>query len=167
MTIQSLRPQTSLVSSDAYRRTASRLPTAVAVVTAQTPDGPSGCTISAVMSLSVSPPAMAVSLTTGSRTLAHVLDDGRFAVNVLPWTARALVQQFATGTPAQRFAEVDWRTEHGAPVLSVAPVVVVCEVAQCTPLLDHTLVAGTVLWMHAEEEPGMVLFGGTPYAVGR
>src|SRR5437660_1298107 len=52
------------LTPDAYRHAISRLPTGITVVTAQRPDGPVGCTVNAVMSLSLAPPSLVVSLAT-------------------------------------------------------------------------------------------------------
>ncbi|MFC7309296.1 flavin reductase family protein [Streptomyces monticola] len=154
------------VSGDRFRHAMARLPTGVSVVTATGLDGPVGCTVNAVMSLSLQPPSLLVSLTTGSRTLRQILDSGTFGVNVLPWSARHLAGQFAVGTAAQRFAGVDWEQRHGAPVLTAAAVGVVCEVGDTVRLHDHTLIAGTVLWTYADERPPTVLYGDGQYRVG-
>lgn len=154
---------TSTVTGDLFRHAVTRLPTGVAVLTTTGPDGPVGCTVNAVMSLSTRPPALLVSLNATSRTLHRILDTGSFAVNVLPWHARHLAGQFATGTPAQRFAGVDWRPRHGMPVLTGVCLAAVCEVSASTSMLDHTLVAGTVTWLRTGDHPATVLHAGTQH----
>ncbi|MER5527459.1 flavin reductase family protein [Streptomyces sp. NPDC002677] len=156
-------PSHQSVSADEYRHAISRLPTGVTVVTTV---GPVGCTANAVMSLSVDPPSVLLSLTTASRTLAHIRSAGRFAVNVLSWTDRRLVAQFATGTTAERFAGVPWHGVGGVPVLTQASVTVVCTVRETVSLLDHTLIAGTAEWTRVNEAPATVLYGNEQYAVG-
>lgn len=151
------------VSAEDYRHAISRLPTGVTVVTTI---GPVGCTANAVMSLSVDPPSVLLSLATASRTLARIRSEGRFAVNVLSWTDRRLVAQFATGTPAERFAGVPWHWAGGVPVLTQASVTVVCTVRETVSLLDHTLIAGTAEWTRANDTPATVLYGNKQYAVG-
>ncbi|SEC38713.1 NADH-FMN oxidoreductase RutF, flavin reductase (DIM6/NTAB) family [Streptomyces sp. 3213] len=151
------------VSAENYRHAISRLPTGVTVITTV---GPVGCTANAVMSLSLDPPSVLLSLTTASRTLAHIRAHGRFAVNVLPWTDRRLVAQFATGTPAERFADVPWHGVGGVPVLTQASVSVVCAVRETVSLLDHTLIAGTAEWTQVNDTPATVLYGNEQYAVG-
>jgi flavin reductase (DIM6/NTAB) family NADH-FMN oxidoreductase RutF len=118
------------------------------------------------MSLSVDPPSVLVSLSTGSRTLARIRSEGRFAVNVLSWTDRRLVGQFASGTSAERFAGVSWHAVDDVPVLTHASVAVVCAVRETVPLLDHTLIAGTAEWIQANDTPATVLYGNEQYAVG-
>ncbi|MCQ9178879.1 flavin reductase family protein [Streptomyces sp. IBSBF 2953] len=151
------------VSAEDYRHAISRLPTGVTVITTV---GPVGCTANAVMSLSVDPPSVLLSLTTSSRTLAHIRAEGRFAVNVLSWADRRLVAQFATGAPADRFAGVPWHRVDGVPVLTQASAAVVCTVRETVALLDHTLIAGTAEWTQTSDAPATVLYGNQQYAVG-
>ena len=157
-------PSHQSVSAEDYRHAISRLPTGVTVITTT---GPVGCTANAVMSLSVDPPSVLLSLTTASRTLAHIRSEGRFAVNVLAWADRRLVAQFATGTPEERFADVPWHWVGGVPVLTEASAAVVCTVRETVSLLDHTLIAGTAEWTRVNDTPATVLYGNNQYAVGR
>jgi flavin reductase (DIM6/NTAB) family NADH-FMN oxidoreductase RutF len=156
-------PSRLSVSAEDYRHAISRLPTGVTVITTA---GPVGCTANAVMSLSVDPPSVLLSLTTASRTLAHIRSEGRFAVNVLSWTDRRLVAQFARGTQAERFAGVPWHGVGGVPVLTGASVAVVCTVRETVSLLDHTLIAGTAEWTQVNDTPATVLYGNEQYPAG-
>ncbi|WP_078894296.1 MULTISPECIES: flavin reductase family protein [unclassified Streptomyces] len=149
---------TGPVASDDYRDAISLLPTGVSVVTAVRSGAPAGCTANAVMSLSLDPPSLLVSLTTGSRTLAAVTEAGTFAVNVLAWPDRHLAQRFATAAPHERFEGVTWSLAHGAPVLTRSALTAVCEVSEAVPLLDHTIVAGTVTWLRTEDTEPTVLY---------
>ena len=166
MTTESLVSATPTVEGDAFRYAMARLPTGVTVVTTRGAHGPQGCTVNAVMSLSLRPPTMLVSFTTGSGTLNQVLESGFFAVNVLPWSARSLARHFAVGTAAQRFANVPWEPEAGIPVLTAASVAAVCEVREAVSMFDHTLVAGAVVWTRTGEQPSTVLYGNGQYCVG-
>lgn len=166
MATESLLPAPPRAPGDAFRHAMARLPTGVAVVTTQGLDGPVGCTVNAVMSLSVRPPALLVSLASESRTLHQILDSGSFAINVLPWKARHLSRQFGTGLAAQRFAGVPWQPKYGVPVLTAASVAVVCDVGSSVRLFDHTLVAGVVTWTRTDEEPPTVLYASGQYCVG-
>ncbi|MEV5977394.1 flavin reductase family protein [Streptomyces sp. NPDC052114] len=133
------------VSREDFKEAMTRFATCVTVVTASTSGTPVGCTVTAVFSLTDDPPTMAVSLRTASRTLRDIRAAGTFAVNVLPWHRRELAQRFATADPAVRFDGVGHVLRDGAPVLTDAEAVVVCRTAQEVPLLDHTLLVGTVL----------------------
>jgi flavin reductase (DIM6/NTAB) family NADH-FMN oxidoreductase RutF len=154
------------VAAEDYRHAISRLPTAATVITTLGPAGPVGCTANAVMSLSLKPPSVLLSLATTSRTLADVQKTGRFAVNVLTWSDRRLIRQFATGDCAERFADVPWHEVAGVPVLTRASVTVVCAVRDAVPVLDHTLVIGHVVWTKASDTPPSVLYGNGQHVVG-
>ena len=166
-TRQLLPAPESAVSPEEYRHAISALPTGVTVITTTGPDGPLGCTANAVMSLSMSPPSLLVSLTTGSRTLAGILAAGTFAVHVLPWSDRALTRRFSTGTAAERFACVPWDTVDGVPVLSRSSASVVCAVREAVSLLDHTVIVGTVSWAQANDTAPAVLYRHRQYALGQ
>lgn len=155
------------VPPDDYRNAISLLPTGVSVITAvRSGGGPAGCTANAVMSLSLAPPSLLISLCTGSRTLSAVMAAGTFAVNVLSWPDRHLAQRFATAAPHQRFQGVPWSLAHGAPVLTSAVLGAVCEVAEAVPLLDHTVVAGTVVGLRTGETEGAEGTTGTTGTTG-
>ncbi|MGW4730150.1 flavin reductase family protein [Streptomyces shenzhenensis] len=159
------RPRHPAVPAAAYRAAISHLPTGLAVVTARGPDGPVGCTVTAVLSLSLDPPSLLVSLASRSRTLAGLLAARCFAVNVLSWQDRALAHQFATAPADARFAGVDVRQINGAPVLDRCTAGVVCEVRESVELFDHTLVAGVATWTGTSTSDPAVLYRRAHHAL--
>ncbi|MEV7437267.1 flavin reductase family protein [Streptomyces griseoviridis] len=159
------RPRHPAVPSATYRAAISHLPTGLAVVTAHGPEGPVGCTVTAVLSLSVDPPSLLVSLASRSRTLAGLLRARSFAVNVLSWQHRALAHQFATGTADARFAGVVVRQVNGAPVLDGCAAAVVCETRESVELFDHTLVAGVATWTSTDTREPAVLYRRAPHTL--
>ncbi|MGH8653381.1 MAG: flavin reductase family protein [Gammaproteobacteria bacterium] len=122
----------------------SRFSTCVTVVTARGDKYPVGCTVTALFSLSLSPPSMAISLKTGSRTLDHIRAEGIFAINVLSWPQRELAKQFAVAPLRHRFKDVDFAMRAGVPVLVDAVANVACQLTQEIPVLDHTIIVGVV-----------------------
>jgi flavin reductase (DIM6/NTAB) family NADH-FMN oxidoreductase RutF len=156
----------SPVVANSFRRTMAQLPTSVAVIAADSPDGPVGCTANAVLSLSLSPSSMLVSLSTGSRTLDRILAAGTFSVNGLSWHQRELCARFAIGDPLERFDGVAHEIQRGAPVLPDSVVSVVCRVVQVIPVHDHTLLVGDVLWSRSTEDTALVLHRGRQHAAG-
>jgi flavin reductase (DIM6/NTAB) family NADH-FMN oxidoreductase RutF len=151
--------------SDDYRDAISLLPTGVSVVTAAQPDGPVGRTANAVMPLSLHPPSLLISLATGSRTLHAVQEAKAFAVNVLAWPGRHLAQRFATVSPRERVHGVPWSLARGGPVLTRATLSAVCNVNEAVPLLDHTVVAGTVAWLRTKDTEPTVLYRHQQHAL--
>ncbi|MER6528162.1 flavin reductase family protein [Streptomyces sp. NPDC001508] len=162
---KALRPRHPAVPAAAYRAAISHLPTGLSVVTAPGPNGPVGCTVTAVLSLSVDPPSLLVSFASRSRTLASVLAARCFAVNVLSWQDRALADQFATGPVDARFAGVEVRRVNGAPVLDRCTAGVVCEVRESVEFFDHTVVAGVVTWTRTGTADPAVLYRRAHHAL--
>ncbi|MEV0390751.1 flavin reductase family protein [Nonomuraea sp. NPDC050643] len=143
-----------------------RWATGVAVVTGSRDGRPAGCTVNAFTSVSLNPPLLLVSLATTSHTLASIIENGVFGVNLLAWPQRHLVAQFAA--PAEdRFAGVDFRLVAGAPVIEGAMAAAVCAVTQTIAAADHVLVLGAPQWCDAGEgEDPALFFGGAFVRLG-
>lgn len=138
-----------------FRAVMGHFATGVAVVTGMGGEGAVGMTTNALCSLSLDPLLLVVCFDDTARTLPVVRQTGRFAVNVLRAGQDALSGQFASKLPLERkFEAVDYRLEHGVPVLDDALAWVVCEVREMLPGGDHTIGVGAVLAMgHDEGEP--------------
>ncbi|MBD7917067.1 flavin reductase family protein [Cellulomonas sp. Sa3CUA2] len=130
----------------------SQLPTFVTVVTSYGPDGPLGCTVNSLMSLSLDPPSLVLSLGARSRT-AQWLTRGTvpFAVNALTWPQRALADTFAAGDAGRRFDGVAHEDVAGCPVLTGAAPVLVCVLEDAWPVHDHVLLVGRVEHASSDE----------------
>lgn len=116
----------------------------VAVVTAIDGDGPHGTTVSAFMSLSMSPPMVLVSLDRNSQLLEMVRNTGRFGVNVLSSQQSALGSAFAR-KGRDKFAGIGWSADYGVPRLPGAAGWVACATTSLLPAGDHELAFGLVL----------------------
>ncbi|WP_440713181.1 flavin reductase family protein [Gordonia sp. FQ] len=115
----------------------------VVVVTSRDGDRPHGTTVSAFMSLSMTPPMIAVALDEGSDLLAVVRAHRRFAINILSALQGDLALTFAR-KGAAKFEGVAWADEAGVPVIEDVAGWVTCEVADLIRGGDHTVVFGTV-----------------------
>ena len=153
------------LDADRARDAFARVPSAVTVVTARGADGLAGCTASAVVPVSLRPPSLLVSLGEDSSTLGVLLDAGSFAVNVLTWQDRDLARRFATGSAADRFAGLDVREVAGVPALPRCAALLVCEVREHRPCLDHVLVVGAVVRAEDGTAPATVLRERAHHAV--
>jgi 3-hydroxy-9,10-secoandrosta-1,3,5(10)-triene-9,17-dione monooxygenase reductase component len=144
-----------------FRAVMGHFATGVAVVTGSGDDGAVGMTTNALCSLSLDPLLVVVCFDNAARTLPVVRESERFAVNVLRAGQETLSGQFASKLPVeQKFAAVDYRLEHGVPVLEGVLAWVVCDLAELLPGGDHTIAIGAVVAMgHAEGEP-LVWFRG-------
>ena len=143
--------QADTVDANLFRSTMAHFPTFVTVLSSAGPHGPVGCTVNAMMSLSVSPPTVVVSLVNSSSTLRELRAAGRFGISGLSWDQREYMRHFACGDPMHRFDGVAYETHAGVPVLTEAPTRMACMLVDAVPVLDHTLLIGTVTW--ADQHP--------------
>ncbi|MFF0447358.1 flavin reductase family protein [Streptomyces sp. NPDC004609] len=118
--------------------------TGVAVVTTQSPEGPHGMTLNSLLSVSLDPPTLLISLKRGSRTADVIQRTGRFTVNVLAAGQQALADRFTQRRVfgAEQFAGVRHRPSPGGggPELEGAAVVLTCRTTQRIEVVDHTLI---------------------------
>lgn len=130
---------------NAFQDAMAHLPTCVTIVSTGTEDGPIGCTANAVLSLFLKPPSLLVSLASTSNTAAGIVRGQGFAVNILSWDQRDLVQRFAQGDPLQRFDNVAYTWSSGQPVLPGTSAEIICTLESCHHLWDHIVMVGRVV----------------------
>lgn len=133
------------LSSDVFRGVMAAFPSAVTVVTSRDADGdPRGLTCSAVASVSVDPPLVAVCVNRRNGSLTAIRDSGGFALNLLHRGSSHVSDIFASPSPT-KFQSVSWRPSRvtGLPWL----------VQDSAALLDCRLAADIEIATHA------VLFG--------
>jgi flavin reductase (DIM6/NTAB) family NADH-FMN oxidoreductase RutF len=116
----------------------------VAVVTAFDAARPHGTTVSAFLSLSMSPPMTLVSLDTNSQLLPLLAVERPFCINVLAQTQSDLARQFARkGT--DKFDAVSWWPENGVPRIQGVCAWADCVVINAIAAGDHVVILGTVV----------------------
>lgn len=154
-------------SAAEFRETIALLPTGVTIVTAVGPEGPAGATANAVTSLSLAPPLMLASLDRGSRTLARVLESGRFGVSVLGAGQADLARGFASkASHADKWREVGFDDRDGVPVLHGAVAWIACELRQTHDGGDHAILVGAVIGIGGEGGDPLVFHRGAYRALG-
>ncbi|MFD7073787.1 flavin reductase family protein [Nocardioides sp. NPDC059952] len=127
-----------------FREGMAHLCTPVSVITAFDGDRPHGTTVSAIMSLSMHPPMVAVALDRNSQLLDVIQRSHRFGVNILAGGQSDLGVTFARKGD-DKFADVDWNLEDQLPRLAGATGWLACYVAQVDEGGDHLLLQGAVL----------------------
>ena len=144
-----------------YRAVMGHFATGVAVVTGMGRDGAVGMTTNAMCSVSLDPLLLLVCFDNGARTLPVVRESGRFGVNVLRAGQQPLSGQFASKLPLDRkFDAVDYRLEHGVPVLDGVLAWLVCDLCELLPGGDHTIGVGAVTAMGHEQGEPLVWYRG-------
>jgi flavin reductase (DIM6/NTAB) family NADH-FMN oxidoreductase RutF len=146
--------------SQLFRSIFAQLPSGVTVLTTSDRAGePRGMTASAVCSLSLDPLLVLACISSSSGTLAHLLDSGRFAINILGHRDAATSTRFA-GRHANKFAGIQFRWVDGVPVLDAALAWLRCGVDTTYPGGDHTIVVGAVTLMNRREGEPLVWHRG-------
>jgi 3-hydroxy-9,10-secoandrosta-1,3,5(10)-triene-9,17-dione monooxygenase reductase component len=138
-----------------YKETVGHFATGVAVVTAQTPEGPAGFTCQSFGSLSLDPILVSFGAGLGGRSWPRVRAAGEICVNVLGEDQETVARVFAT-SGADKFAEVAWTPAgNGAPELAGALAHFEGRIVDVTTHGDHDLVVVAV--EHARSHPGRPL----------
>jgi flavin reductase (DIM6/NTAB) family NADH-FMN oxidoreductase RutF len=127
----------------------------VTVVTTTDADRPYGATVSSFASLSLEPPLVTIALDHRSGLLTHILETGRFGVNLLGHAQTELATLFAQ-RGADRFAETTWHLDRGLPRLDGAAGWVVCGVHNVVAGGDHELILGRVEAASRAELPPLI-----------
>lgn len=108
----------------------------------------SGCTVTALTSLSLTPPALIVCLGRGSSTFASLKREGAFAVNLLAAEHEPIAARFSGRDGAQgaaRFSLGVWsELVTGAPVLDDALAAIDCRVDEIIDRNTHAIIIGAV-----------------------
>jgi flavin reductase (DIM6/NTAB) family NADH-FMN oxidoreductase RutF len=130
----------------------------IVVVTAAGPDGPLGFTCQSFASLSLDPALISFSPSRTSSTWPRIRAAGAFCVNVLASDQQQHSAGFAR-SGADKFAGVNWWPgPDGAPVLDGACAWISCTLWREYDGGDHTIVAGRVRDLGADESRSPLLF---------
>ena len=150
-----LRPTRRPVVTTAEFRTAmSSMGSSVSVVTARRGDEVVGRTVTAVLSLSASPPAVLVSIDIMSRLADLIAKTGGFSMAVLSAEQSDIADAFAGKVPHEaRFDLGAWaRWPSGQPLLTGAVTAVDCEVIGSIETGTHVLFAGAIVEAESHEQ---------------
>ena len=145
------------IDAQSYKHAFGNHPAGVAVITADTPDGPFGLTASSVASVSLDPAALVFSVTSSRGSASRILGADRFAVNLLNASQVDVARAFARPglprfTPEQGFV----RTESGYWVLPDAHAALQCTHHARVKVGESTVVVADILDI-AVSAPGQPL----------
>jgi 3-hydroxy-9,10-secoandrosta-1,3,5(10)-triene-9,17-dione monooxygenase reductase component len=136
-----------------------------ALVTESAPER-DGFTATAFLTVSMTPPIIAVSATNASSALTMLRDAESFAVSLLAADQKAIANAFAKPA-AQRagiWQEVPWSADlEGAPLIEGACGAYSARVHQLVEAGDHTLVLGAVTAIHVSESADSLLYHNRSY----
>jgi len=149
-----------------FRDLMGRWATGVSVVTARDADRDAGLTVNALLSVSVTPPSLLISLARDADTTPVVQHCGSFAVNFLAADQRPLSERFAQAlSPEEKFRDVPVHRGHtGAALLDGTLGAAECRVVAWTPQYDHVLIVGEVVHQELGRPGPPLLFYRSRYA---
>jgi flavin reductase (DIM6/NTAB) family NADH-FMN oxidoreductase RutF len=154
-------------STGAFRRFMARWPTGVAVIGMLDGDTPCGMTANSLLSVSLEPLLIAVSVRRGSRTERLLSPETGFTVSILAEGQERLAAWFARGeradSPAGEFAGIGFAAaaRSGAPYIRDAIGVLECVVVSRIQAGDHAILLSEVADLRplAADRP-LVFHGG-------
>lgn len=137
--------ESSGIDPNVFKGAMAAMPAAATVITTFAADGsPTGATLSAVTSLSLTPALMLACFDNRSETLKAVKATRRFLIHVLADGQQELALAFARKS-ADKFEGISW-TEGplGLPLLEGSAVTAACRLFQVVPGGDHAIVIGEI-----------------------
>ena len=152
-----------------YRRAWRRFPTGVSVVTTRSPDGaPYATTANAVLSVSLEPPLLLLSVVTGGNTCDYLRKEGCFGVNFLRGDQAEVADFYARAAPEERrtLPEAHRTHESGVALLDEALVGMVCHIEQTVEAGDHTLFVAAVEHVEVREGDALLFHEGRSGSAG-
>lgn len=154
------------VDAAAFRHLMTRWSTGVSVVTAHDGSGDSGLTVNALLSVSLTPPSLLISLTQDADTTPVIQRSGSFVVNFLAADQRTVSERFAQALPAERkFRDLPiHRGNTGAALLDGTLGAAECKVVGWIPRYDHVLVVGEVVHQELGRDAPPLLFFRSGYS---
>lgn len=122
-----------------------RVPHGVAVLTVDVAEERLGLTLDSLVSLSLDPPLVGISISRQAAMHELLHDAGAFALSLLAGDQTAVAQHFARGVPPiALWHGIELREGDGPPLLAGALGWLRCRVAGEHPAGDHTFVVGEV-----------------------
>jgi flavin reductase (DIM6/NTAB) family NADH-FMN oxidoreductase RutF len=135
------------MTGDELRELMRRFPAPVAVVTAAVDDERYGLTVGSLVSLSLDPPLVGISVGRDSSSHEPIRKAGRFAVSILSGEQESVAQHFARSgvPPVALWAGVDVHDGEFGPRLEDALAWLDCRIWREYEAGDHTIFIGEVL----------------------
>ena len=149
-----------------FRRLMNRWSTGVSVLTAREDDRDFGMTVNALLSVSLEPPLLLVSLSNGADTTPVVERTGAFAVSFLAAGQRHLSERFAqTTSPEEKLRGVAVsRGPLGLAAIDGALGSMECRVRSVLPVADHRVIVGEAVGLVFGADGVPLIFYRSGYA---
>jgi flavin reductase (NADH) len=164
--IQAARSAGAFVPDHVFRSLMSDFPSGVSVVTTSDGGRPYGMTCSSLCSVTVTPATLLVCLRAESTTLAAVLRQGTFALNLLHSGSQSVAERFGSGAgEPDRFDLVRWHPGTGGPHLTEdAHAIADCRVSRTMNGGSHLVVLAEVVQVSQWGERSPLVYGRRRYS---
>jgi len=155
-----------LADPSEFRRLMARWASGVSVVTSRDGERDYGMTVNALLSVSLSPPLLLVSLSSDADTTPVVERSGAFAVSFLSAAQRSLSERFArTVPPEEKFRDLAVvRGRLGPALLEGSLAWAECRVRSASVAADHRLILGEVVTTRFGTDAPPLVFHRSGYA---
>jgi flavin reductase (DIM6/NTAB) family NADH-FMN oxidoreductase RutF len=126
--------------------------------------GSLGLTIGSVVSLSLDPPLVGVSVAREAAMHELLRESGEFGLSLLAGDQEAIAQHFARGVPPfAHWQGIPLRESDGPPLVDGALGWVRCRTTAEHPAGDHTFFVGEVTWVEAGRGGPPLVYVGQGY----
>jgi len=147
------------VDAKAFKDALARFPSGVTVVTVQEGEDVHGITVSAFLSVSLSPPLILVSIDKRAKSHDVIPRVGRFAVSILAEGQDPVSNYFAGYKQPDQTVELA-RPDMGSPVVPDALAWIDCSLHQVVDGGDHTLYIGQVEGVTTRDGAPLIYYRG-------
>ena len=148
------------IDSMLQRQVMGRFATGVTLLTTRFDEGVLGMTANAVMSLSLEPPLVVVSVDKKNSMHECVMRGKCFALNMLRADQEEISRRFAISGPKDFSGLRLTAAETGAPILVDAIAYVDCKLVEILPGGDHDMFVGEPIAGKVREGEPLIFFGG-------
>jgi flavin reductase (DIM6/NTAB) family NADH-FMN oxidoreductase RutF len=161
MTTPSPQSKVRQFDSTDFRRALSQFATGVTVITTRQADGAFlGLTANSFNSLSLEPPLVLWSLSTGASSMPIFVGNSHYVINVLAADQGHLAERFSKRIE-NRFEGVEFSlSQTGQPILKGVTAWFECHNRNRYPEGDHVIFVGEVEHCEAQPQPALVYHGG-------
>ena len=149
-----------MFDSALQRQIMGRFATGVTLVTARSDEKILGMTANAVLSLSLDPPLILVSVNKKNQMRKFLKKSNCFAINVLRDDQEEISRRFATPGPKD-FSDLELvESKTGSPVLVNALAFIDCQIVQVVPGGDHDMFIGEPLAGETRDGNPLIFYSG-------
>lgn len=151
------------IDNQDFKETLKLWASGVSVVTANSAEGEQGMTATSFVSVSMDPPQILVCINDSAETGVAILQDKKFAINILTTAQEQVSNQFAGGSSMQeRFDNVPWhKGKLGLPVFDTALASMECKVIQQVRAGTHWVIIGEIQTTQCNEGEPLLYFNSS------